>query len=178
MTLLSLRTLRGMGGTSYPLTQQGKRCPDHLSPDLRGLTLPLHCIYFYAYPGPWAPGLATSRSWGNAQQAVCKRSLVQDEQDVGGTASAASRAYAGTSQFTRSAASVFSLPQFLSAAAEQSQTQGLVQRKALARCPAGVRAQPHLSGSLAPESSFCCTLSSELVIARPLPFFTGQRRAF
>lgn len=82
-----------------------------------------------------------------------KTSLVQDEQDVGGTASVASRAYAGTSQFTRSAASVSSLPQFLSAAAEQSQTQGLVQWKALARRPAGVRAQPHLSGSLAPESS-------------------------
>lgn len=73
MTLLSLRTLCGMGGTSYPLTQQGKRCPDHLSPDLRGLTLPLHCIYFYACPEPWSPGLATSRSWGNAQQAVAER---------------------------------------------------------------------------------------------------------
>lgn len=82
-----------------------------------------------------------------------KRSLVQDEQDVGGMASTAPRAYAGTSQFTRSAASAFSLPQFLSAVAEQSQAQGLVQRKALARSPAGVRAQPRLSGALASESS-------------------------
>lgn len=62
---------------------------------------------------------------------LCKRSLVQDEQDVGGRTSTASRAYVGTS--------ASSLPQFLSAAAEQSQTQGLVQQKALAGSPAGVR---------------------------------------
>lgn len=71
------------------------------------------------------PGLF--QELGKCPTGCGKRSLVQDEQDVGGMTSTASRAYVGTSQFTCSAASAFSLPQFLSAAAEQSQTQGLVQ---------------------------------------------------
>lgn len=52
VTLLSLRTLCAMGGTSSPLTQRGKRCPDPLSADLSGLTLPVTASTFMPVQGP------------------------------------------------------------------------------------------------------------------------------